>query len=303
MSRMPRPVWLPIVLLLPACSLTETTLADAQDTVIVELVLRVGDSDVQRAFLYRTLGTGLVSEVPGAVIEVSDAQGSVMTFARTETRRCISDDVLGPPDGSCYIEVGNAFDVRPGGTYTMRVTLRDGSVITGRTTVPGDFEMTRPVTNICRLTPGQAVDLHWTMADGAWVYVAEAELGGLAAALEPSGIELNEDPLRLLGLAISREDTTLAFPGGFGLFDRADPDVADALLAIRDGLPAGVRAGVVVAAADRNYVNWVRGGNFNPSGLVRVPSVQGDGTGLFGSVVLKSRVLTTVASSTAEPCG
>jgi hypothetical protein len=59
---------------------------------------------------------------------------------------------------------------------------------------------------------------------------------------------------------------------------------------------------VVVAAADRNYVNWVRGGNFNPSGLVRVPSVRGDGTGVFGSIVAKTVVLTTVPESTAPAC-
>ena len=43
----------------------------------------------------------------------------------------------------------------------------------------------------------------------------------------------------------------------------------------------------MIAAADRNYVNWVRRGAFNPSGIVRVPSLHGDGTGVFGSVVRK----------------
>ena len=43
-----------------------------------------------------------------------------------------------------------------------------------------------------------------------------------------------------------------------------------------------------IAAADRNYVNWVRGGNFNPSGQVRVPSVRGDGTGVFAATVVRS---------------
>jgi hypothetical protein len=297
-----RLAWLPIALLLPGCSLTETTLADAQDTVILELVLRAGDPDDQRAFLYRSVGTGLTTGVSGATIEVSDAQGRVMTFAETAPRQCISSDVMGPLDGTCYIEVRGSFEVRPGETYGLRATLRDGGIITGRTTVPGEFDIVRPVTDVCRLEPDREIELRWSMADGAWVYVAEADLGGLATALEPRGIELAEEPLRLLGLAISREDTTLTFPGEFGLFDRADPAVADALLAIRDGLPAGVRAGVVVAAADRNYVNWVRGGNFNPSGLVRVPSVSGAGTGLFGSVVVRPLVLTTVEQSTAAPC-
>jgi len=54
-------------------------------------------------------------------------------------------------------------------------------------------------------------------------------------------------------------------------------------VALSRGLPEGVSAEVVIAAADRNYVNWVRGDSFNPSGAVRVASVRGDGTGVFGS--------------------
>jgi hypothetical protein len=35
-------------------------------------------------------------------------------------------------------------------------------------------------------------------------------------------------------------------------------------------------------------VNWVRGGSFNPSGTVRVPSISGGGTGVFGSLVTRT---------------
>ncbi|HAW90536.1 MAG TPA: hypothetical protein DCX61_07725, partial [Gemmatimonadetes bacterium] len=38
-------------------------------------------------------------------------------------------------------------------------------------------------------------------------------------------------------------------------------------------------------AVEGNFVNWQRGGNFNPSGQVRVPSLRGDGTGVFGAAV------------------
>ncbi|HUF69945.1 MAG TPA: hypothetical protein VMM79_14970 [Longimicrobiales bacterium] len=283
------------------CSLTETSLADGNDIVIAELVLRAGDTAPQRAFLYRTIGSGQASVVSGAAIEVSDAAGRAMTFVEVPARNCI-DDVMGPVDGTCYIQDGDAVAILAGSTYSLRITLRDGSVLTGTTTVPGDFEIGTPSDAVCRLDPGTTIDLRWTPARDAWVYVTEAGLNGLAEALAAQGIELEDEPLRLLGLSISREDTTLAFPTGFGLFDRADPAVADALLAIRDGLPPGVRASVVVAAADRNYVNWVRGANFNPSGLVRVPSVRGDGTGVFGSIVARAVVLTTVPESTAPAC-
>ncbi|NIP79411.1 MAG: hypothetical protein GWM90_09430 [Gemmatimonadetes bacterium] len=61
-----------------------------------------------------------------------------------------------------------------------------------------------------------------------------------------------------------------------------DRDVA---LVLQRGLPTGAAADIVVAVGDQNYVNWVRGGNFNPSGQVRVPGITGDGTGVFGSLV------------------
>lgn len=57
-----------------------------------------------------------------------------------------------------------------------------------------------------------------------------------------------------------------------------------------------------MAAGDRNYVNWVRGGNFNPSGQVRVPSIVGDGTGVFASLVSRERILVTRDEASAPSC-
>ena len=85
------------------------------------------------------------------------------------------------------------------------------------------------------------------------------------------------------------------------MFDRFDPDLTEALAAIQGGLPPDVRAEVVIGAADRNYVNWERGGVFNPSGFVRIPSVAGEGTGVFGSVVPRSFQLTTLADAGSRP--
>ena len=60
---------------------------------------------------------------------------------------------------------------------------------------------------------------------------------------------------------------------------------ADLAIRLQGGLPAGSTAELAITAVDRNYVNWARGGNFNPSGQVRIPSLSGDGTGVFGSTV------------------
>lgn len=97
----------------------------------------------------------------------------------------------------------------------------------------------------------------------------------------------------LFGLSISNQDTTVLFPSEFGLFQRFDEGLTAALIAIQTGLPPGVVADVTVAAADRNYVNWERGGNFNPSGLIRVASIRGAGTGTFGSLVPRRFVVRT----------
>ncbi len=85
-------------------------------------------------------------------------------------------------------------------------------------------------------------------------------------------------------MAISERDTTLVIPGELGLFERFDGN-QDLLVALQDGFPPGVGVEMVVGAADRNLINGVRGGGFNPSGNVRISSVVGDGIGVFGSLV------------------
>jgi hypothetical protein len=106
--------------------------------------------------------------------------------------------------------------------------------------------------------------------------------------------------LYLLGLASSASDTTIVFPSEFGLLERFSVD-RELLVALQGGLPRGTRAQVSIAAVERNYTNWARGGTFNPSGQVRIPSLRGDGTGFFGATVL--RTLTVVVPPRGQPGG
>ena len=131
------------------------------------------------------------------------------------------------------------------------------------------------------------MDLIWTRSPGAWAYTAETLIWGLREALEPEGLELEADSIALTSVAVSDADTLIVFPSEFGVFDRFSLD-SDLALLLQEGIPRGAKASIVVAAVDRNYVNWIRGGNFNPSGTVRVPSLRGDGIGVFGSVVRRS---------------
>ncbi|MGH7553588.1 MAG: hypothetical protein ACREMQ_11245 [Longimicrobiales bacterium] len=155
---------------------------------------------------------------------------------------------------------------------------------------------------LCVLPPDTPLEMLWTRSDGAWVYVVEAELRRIVPALRERGVTLRRDPLRLVGLSISESDTTIVFPAELGIFDRFDDDVTSTLLALRNGLPPGVDAEVLVTAGDRNYVNWVRGGRFDPSGQVRVPSVRGDGTGVFGSMTPRRLRITTTDGPNRPPC-
>jgi len=71
------------------------------------------------------------------------------------------------------------------------------------------------------------------------------------------------------------------------VFDRGSID-QDVAVRLQRGIPGGLVTNVAITAVDRNYTNWVRGGNFNPSGQVRIASVRGEGTGYFGSSVVQA---------------
>ncbi|HEX6558784.1 MAG TPA: hypothetical protein VF021_04960, partial [Longimicrobiales bacterium] len=205
------------------------------------------------------------------------------------------------PYGSCYTtDPAVRAEISAGETYSLRITLADGAVLTGTTHVPGDFRITRPAAATCALPARDTLTIQWTSAPGTWVYAAETSLRGLRPYFAQQNIDV-DDPLRLFGLSASAQDTTILFPTEFGLFQRFDVDLTEVLAALQDGLPASVVADVVVAAADRNYVNWERGGDFNPSGAIRIPSIRGAGTGVFGSLVPQAFQV-RVGSTTYPDC-
>jgi hypothetical protein len=293
------------LLVMPACELTEVTSATARDVVVAEVVLSAG-ATLQTAYLHRTSTSGLPARVTGARVLVGDEErGTELELVATADSVCLAPvpSPVAPGVGSCFAALVAEDAIRPGAAYTLRAELLDRPPLRGRTVVPGEFRLLRPGPERCVLPPGETLQLAWTRAEGAWVYFVQARFSGLADALRGTGVEIPSsvrDPLNLLGLSIGAADTTMAFPGGLGLFDRADESLGPLLLAIRGGLPAGVEAGLAIVAADRNYVNWVRGGSFNPSGTVRVPSVSGGGTGSFGSVVIRTAVIGT--SGEGPPC-
>lgn len=288
---------------LAGCELTEVTLAEPPvDAVVVEGLVQLGipggfaggqSIDRITVVLHRTVqgAEGLNEPVPGALVRVTGADGTQFRLRELlDASSCLSST---PLDGTatCYVLdtdiLTGALSIRPGEALDLEVvTLRD-EVMTASSVVPGDFGLLGPNNEeACVIPPDLPYDLTWTESAGSWAYIAETQIYGLRAALEPRGIEVEVDPLFLLGLSVSAADTAITFPAEFGVFDRFDLG-RDVAVVLQQGLPASTWAEVTVTAVDRNYVNWVRGGNFNPSGTVRIPSVTGDGTGYFGTSVTR----------------
>jgi hypothetical protein len=274
------------------CELSEITFAGAHDMVVAEVFLHAG-SRIQTAYLHRTATGQNTARVHGARVYVHDhARDVEFELIADADSLCLTPAPPAglPSTGSCHSARVAADAIRPGATYSLRIELPDGSLLTARTTVPAAFELEQPRAAACRLEPGTELRLVWTSSAEAWAYLTQARFSGLLAALRSDGHAVPPsltEPLNLVGLGIGAADTSIVFPGGFGVFDRGDEALHPVLVAIRGGLPAGVDADISVVAVDRNYVNWVRGGNFNPSGLVRVPSISGPGTGVFGSLVTR----------------
>jgi len=271
------------------CDVAEVVLAEPDPLVVAEIYVELSpDGDRATAFLHRGLGE---EELPvdGAEVVLSvDAEAFTLP-AQADPADCLLENSLEAITGSCYGGPLPDGFVEPGDALSVTVTLAEGSEITGQSRIPGDFELVTPTlgTAACALAPDTEVELRWTPSGGAWAYLGETLISGLHGVIDDRGLdaELDEDPLRLTGLSVSSADTTMAYPTEFGVFDRFDLD-SDVSLLLQEGLPAGTSAEVVIAATDRNYVNWVRGGNFNPSGSVRIPSLFGDvGTGVIGTYV------------------
>lgn len=278
------------VLGLSGCELTEVSLAEPEDVLVAEVFVRVGDgTDQISAFLQWTVGTGDLEVLRNAEVTLFLEDREEIPLFPTSSLDCLRVETPEEVEGVCFTPADIDDGVfLPGTGIEVEISLPDGRGLTGGTVLPHDIQLIQPRASfICGLPPGRNLEFIWDRSPGAWAYSAEAEINGLKLALAPEGIDVEEDSVSLLGLAVSESDTTITFPREFGVFNRFElqQEVAQAL---QEGLPKGAQAVVAVAALDRNYVNWVRGGNFNPSGAVRISSLRGDGIGVLASAVRRS---------------
>lgn len=302
-----------LALAMAGCALTELSLAVPDDVIVAEvhvvLTLRPGGpgnpaGTVEMAMptlLHRTYGDG-PDDVPGAVVRVAGASGGTVQLVEGQPRDCLvvrqGRLFAGYEGGTCYVAPTGAAPFAPGEELSLEVRASGGQVLTATSRIPGAFAFDEPLGAgaPCRAEPDANHVFGWTTAADVWTYLAETEITGLRAPLAERGIE-SADTLYLLGLAVGRAESQIVFPRQLGVLEAlGDDGDADVLVALQDGLPAGVRATVSVSAVDRNWTNWARGGSFNPSGNVRTSSVLGDGAGVFGTAVQR---LADVVSGTA----
>ena len=310
------------------CELTEVVIAAADDVIVAEtfVVLDLeegGESPTldAYAYLHRTLDHSRDPRVGGASVRVTGASGAdVLLLEQDSAAKCVDwgslvdvtvegDTVVVEPihAGTCYRARIAPSPFAPGELLELEVVAGDGRVLASSSRVPGAFafEGVTQEDGVCRLQPDTNLRLRWTPVADAWAYVANARIEGLADALSARDIE-SPDSLDLLGLAIGREDTEIVFPRQFGLFSIfAEDDAFDAIRELQEGMPEGTRASVSIVATDRNWTNWVRGGNFNPSGQIRIPSVFGDGTGAFATATQRRLEVVAEAAAAGRPplCG
>jgi hypothetical protein len=281
------------------CTITDVVTEEGTDLLVVEAVLRT-DMSQQRVLLHPSLTSDTTAVERNAQVVVRMASGREILFRpATEIDLCLESGAS--LQAACYVSsMTEGPWVQPGQTYELSITTQDGRRVFGRTQVPGAFQFLRP-RSACRLPPNTPLPLAWSRSAGAWSYLADLEIRHLPAALAGQVTGPIPDPLNLQGLSISEADTTMTLPSDFGVFQRTDFE-QPLLRALQGGLPAGTTARLVLAAVDRNYVNAVRGGSFNPSGRVRVPSVTGDGTGFFGSIVPRAVAIEVQVQGSAPPC-
>lgn len=291
-------------LVLGACELAEVEIEPVPDLIVaaVSVVLTIDPLDPTwidtRAFaLVAVSERETPREIPGASVTVVGESGRSLRLREVSDPlvTCVTpyptEGGTRLPAGSCHVAAVPGAHFAPGERLSLTVELPDGGILRGESRLPGVFTPTGLSLHAgrCRLDPDTGYQFNWAHSAGSWAYIAEARLAGLGD-LWPYQESL------LLDATLRRNDEPhLAFPRDllFDMFDRWE-----LARVLHEGLPAGASAEIAVGALDRNWANWVRLGRIDLEGEIRIPSVFGDGTGMFGTAV---RWKLEVESRPADP--
>ncbi|MDE0359446.1 MAG: hypothetical protein OXN92_17125 [Gammaproteobacteria bacterium] len=297
------------------CDVTDVPTGSGQKTLVVlaTVVLTIDPAepsriDTRAVVVVSEAYQQLLTEVPGAAGRITGASGRSLSLAAEEDPlgacTVLPEDLYGEDGplgtvGSCHTAAAPSAVFAPGEVLTLAVTTPDGAVLKGTSRMPDAFvpQGLSVEDGRCRVEPGSGYRFAWAPVDGAWAHVGEAEITGLSPSLWSSS-----DPLYLpvTVLGRGRDVTDMVFPGDFLLELLSDVDNVELHRTLDAGLPGGARAEVTIAALDRNWANWIREGRLNINGETVVPSVFGDGTGMFGTSV---RWKVEVESRAAEGAG
>lgn len=297
---------LPLVLLgtatmgLAGCDVTDVPTGSGQKMLVATatVVLTVDPAEpsrigTQAVALVSEAHQQVLTEVPGASVRITGASGRSLSLVEEEDPlgacTVLPEDLYGEDRpfgivGSCHTATVAADIFAPGEVLTLAVTTPDGGVLEGTSRMPDAFvpQGLSVEDGRCRVEPDTDYRFSWAPVEGAWAHVGEAEVTGLSP-----GIWSSSDPLYLpvTVLGRGRDVTDMVFPADFLLELLSDVDNVELHRTLDVGLPGGARAEVTVAALDRNWANWIREGRLNINGETVVPSVFGDGTGMFGTAV------------------
>jgi len=285
-SRMHGWAVVPALFLMGGCEVDWTALDDELVVATVTLVLTRDPADSSwigtDALAVLVRDSAEYSRVPGASVRITGESGKSLQLFEVPygEATCQSDSTRDLSVGTCYKASTPSDYFAPGERLSLEIVTPNGGKLNGASTVPHNF-LPRGLSardGRCRLDPETSYRIGWRFAEGVWAHVMEAKFDGLPRSLWPHAVPLY---LRTSWMADAREKDKV-FPrvlveGGVQMNARK---VARRL---ETGLPWGVTAETAAAAVDRNWANWIRPGRYNPNGEVRIPSVFGDGTGMFGT--------------------
>lgn len=299
------------------CELVRVDVAQPDDVVVAEVTALLTSGEAEgdgfglsaSALLHRTLRESGAQPVAGATVRIANQDGrEVALLPEPRGWLCIGLDSLywgrrqDETGAFCYRSEQTETPFQPGDQLALNVGLPDGTELTGASQVPSAFSMPelRLADGVCAMPPETQQRIDWTPSQGAWAYKSEVRIDGL----DDAGDGVRADSVHLELLALGRAQTGLVFPGDFGLSEYLDgPYSRELILSLRDGLPAGASAVFAVTAIDRNWFNWTRNSSFTFSGVVRIPSVFGDGSGVFATGIRRRFEVMVGDAVEAPACG
>ena len=259
---------------------------------MAEAYIRVGDgTDQVTVFLHWTVGTGKLEDLRAADVLVFPEDAEPIPLLEGLSGICVRVDDAVDVRGCLFCARPRMWTVSfsPGPGPRSRSGLPDGRELKGGTLIPNDIQLIQPAApRFLRPSTGPPCRVQLeSVSRGMGLLMPKQRSRGSGRPWLPRASKWKKILSHFWGWPSPRPTPPSLSPGSLG-FSTGSSLQQEVAVALQQGLPEGSYAVVAVAALDRNYVNWVRGGTFNPSGAVRISSLRGDGIGVLASAVRRS---------------